>query len=330
MTEPGVDVCSVCGQVVAQDALIMFGGQSICVDCKPAFFDRIRAGHIESHSRGTGGTTPVAELALAARTGLAGRWVSSFFNLVLVIAGYVVAGVIWLMILGVSLDFSELLAMCVFFVGGAFLALSTGPALVGLLRHFLALSRGEAGGLSRLFSSLEGYGRYCGVMLFIFVVCAVLGFVIGSIAVILVQGRGLEALDYLIITLGFVFLVVIGWLVVCGFLGVLYRAASDADAPLLTCIKDGFFLVGKKQFKLFLLFLRVSAWVIVPGMVLGGVWAGLAFMYADQATSEVPLPVLMTGIISIGVFGGYLIGLLFWLSYLATATMAFCDDLREG
>ena len=146
MTEPGVDVCSVCGQVVAQDALIMFGGQSICGDCKPAFFDRIRDGHIESHSRGTGGTTPVAELALVARTSLGGQWLSSFFHLVLVLAGYVAGGVIWVMMFRIFLDFSELLSMYVFFVGGAFLALSTGPALVGLLRHFLALSRGEAGG----------------------------------------------------------------------------------------------------------------------------------------------------------------------------------------
>lgn len=248
MTESVVDVCSICAKVVAQDDLIAFEGRQICVGCKPAFFDGVREGVSDHRRGGTGGTTPIAELSLAARSGLSGRWVSSFFILLFIAVGYVVGGIVWAFLIAMLGDVAYFLGVVSFLVGGAFLAASTGPALVGALRHFLALSRGEFSGLLEVFSSLQGFGRYSGLMLFSLVILGALGAGVLVLALVVGPSAFMFALTGRILLLPVFFLAfsVIGWMVACGVLGMFYRAATDPEAPLGVCIREGFRILCRK------------------------------------------------------------------------------------
>ena len=336
MSDSARATCSGCKQDFPSEDLIAFEGRRICVDCKPDFFAGVREG-VSVPGTGTGGVTPIAELTLAARAGLSGRWIASAFILLFVAVGFVVASGIFLFSIGMLFEVLDVSAIPLIVVGfwvfAFFFATTTGPAVVGLMRHFLALARGERGGLLETFSSLQGFGRYCGLMGLSLLVCGALAGVILALVVVFVNTMfNYEVGDFMYIFLESLLMLVLGvleWIALCGVLGMFYRAARDPDAPLWVCVREGFPVLRKKQLKLFLMVLRIGMWVLIPAVLLSWAWTALFYMIPASG-GGVPASVVVTGLVSLAIVGCYVLGSLFWLSYAATAVMVFCDDLQEG
>ena len=321
--------CSQCNRLLPVQELMNFEGHTVCVDCKPAFFGRLReAGHVrQTRGRGTGGSLPLAEITAQARAGLSGRWWYCVGTIILLgMAERMISGAMSLIpVIGMVAPLA---------VVGAF--------SVGRSRYFLQTVRQEDVSVNVAFSGFSEFGRNTLLALWVFLLiflwgslffAPMIGFAVvfgianvsstGAFPTTLPPGLsvGWITVGSIMMVLGLIPLINRSW----AYAMVWLVAADDPDLGPMECVRRSAELMRGNKTRLFLLMLRISCWFLVPVFVMvliaglmGGAGAGGG----------------MGAMVAVGLIGGVaglgcLVGLFFFQAYSEGVLVAFYDDLPD-
>ncbi len=322
--------CSQCNRLFPAQELMDFEGHTVCVDCKPAFFGRLReAGHVRQvRGRGTGGSLPLAEITAQARVGLSGRWWYCVGTIILV-------GMAEQMISGVGSLIPVIGMVAPLAVVGVF--------AVGRSRYFLQTVRQEEVSVNVAFSGFSEFGRNTLLALWVTLLILLWGslFFAPMIGLLMVSGFATMSASGVFPTTIVPPGMATGWIVAGGFMMALglaplinrslayamvwLVAADDPDLGPMECVGRSVELMKGNKGRLLLLLLRISCWFFLPVFIMAVIAGVMGGAGAGGAASAM----VAVGLIGVVAVFAMVAGALAFQVYREGVLVAFYDDLPD-
>lgn len=254
--------CSECGKDFPANDMIQHGGDYVCAQCKPVYFQRLQEGVLSAQ-----GNTPNNELMARGLAAVRMSWgpaigVMFVFGLITIAVKIVpyLGDLVW------------------FFIGGA---LELGTAI-----FFLSLSRGEPNNFGMLFA---GFSRFwiaflAALLRGLLIMLWAMPFIIGMIAMLALAGTKKESALLLIVGPLLIPLMIPLIMATYSYSLTFYIVADDASiGPYEAIVRSAKMMQGRR-WKMFCLNMRFIGWTILSILTLfiGFLWL-LPYMSTSMA-----------------------------------------------